>query len=105
MLSINAQKTLESYDFTFNLGVNQTQIMDLATCHYLEEKGPVLIVGPCGTGKSHLPRHWATSPYVAATKACSPLTLSCWAKSLQAGRKQLRAQVGGTDQGRPAHHR
>jgi DNA replication protein DnaC len=39
---------------TFNLGVNQAQIMDLATCRYLEEKVPVLIVGPCGTGKSHL---------------------------------------------------
>ena len=51
---INAQKTLESYDFTFNLGVNQAQIMDLATCRYLKEKVPVLIVGPCGTGKSHL---------------------------------------------------
>jgi DNA replication protein DnaC len=51
---INTQKTLESYDFTFNLGVNQAQIMDLATCRYLEEKAPVLIVGPCGTGKSHL---------------------------------------------------
>lgn len=51
---INTQKTLESYDFTFNLGVNQAQIMDLATCRYLEEKVPVLIVGPCGTGKSHL---------------------------------------------------
>ncbi len=51
---INTKKTLESFDFTFNLGVSQTQIMDLATCRYLEEKVPVLIVGPCGTGKSHL---------------------------------------------------
>jgi DNA replication protein DnaC len=28
--------------------------MDLATCRYLEDKAPVLIVGPCGTGKNHL---------------------------------------------------
>ena len=27
---------------------------DLATGRYLQEKAPVLIVGPCGTGKSHL---------------------------------------------------
>ncbi len=27
---------------------------DLATGRYLGEKAPVLIVGPCGTGKSHL---------------------------------------------------
>jgi len=50
----NAQKTLETFDFTFNPGINQGQVLDLATCRFLEEKAPVLIVGPCGTGKSHL---------------------------------------------------
>lgn len=35
-------------------GVNRSQIADLATGRYLDEKAPVLIVGPCGTGKSHL---------------------------------------------------
>ncbi|RPI61176.1 MAG: ATP-binding protein, partial [Planctomycetaceae bacterium] len=50
----NAQKTLETFDFTFNPGINQTQIMDVATCRFIEENAPVLIVGPCGTGKSHL---------------------------------------------------
>lgn len=50
----NTQKTLESYDVTFNLGVNQVQIMDLVTCSYLEEKIPVLVVGPSCTGKSYL---------------------------------------------------
>jgi DNA replication protein DnaC len=28
--------------------------MDPATCRYLEEKVLVFIVGPCGTGKSHI---------------------------------------------------
>ena len=28
--------------------------MDVATCRFIEENAPVLIVGPCGTGKSHL---------------------------------------------------
>jgi DNA replication protein DnaC len=82
---INTQKTLESYDFAFNLGVNQAQIMDLATCRYLEEKVPVLIVGPCGTGKSHLAQalgHIAVRP---ATTPCSPLTQGCWANSPQRG--------------------
>lgn len=50
----NSQKTLETFDFTFNQDINQAQIMDLATCRYIEETAPVLIVGPCGTGKSHL---------------------------------------------------
>jgi len=51
---LNAQKTIETFDFSFNLGVDQTQLRDLATCRFLEEKAPVLIMGPCGTGKSHL---------------------------------------------------
>lgn len=50
----SAQKTLESFDFTFNPGINQSLIMDLATCRFMDEKAPALIVGPCGTGKSHL---------------------------------------------------
>lgn len=52
--SINVQKTLETFDFTFNLNINQTLIQDLCTCRFIEEKAPVHIVGPCGTGKSHL---------------------------------------------------
>jgi DNA replication protein DnaC len=52
--SFRAQKTLEAFDFQRLPGVNRGQIADLATGRYLDEKAPVLIVGPCGTGKSHL---------------------------------------------------
>lgn len=48
------QKTLEEFDFTFNPKINRAQILDLASCRFMEEKVCVLIVGPCGTGKSHL---------------------------------------------------
>lgn len=48
------QKTLESFDFSFNLSINRAQIVELATCKYMMEKVCVLIVGPCGTGKSHI---------------------------------------------------
>jgi DNA replication protein DnaC len=47
-------KTLENFDFTFNPKINQQLIKDLATCRFVNEKAPVLIIGPCGTGKSHL---------------------------------------------------
>lgn len=50
----NAQKTLETFDFNFNAGINQGLVRDLATCRFIDEKAPVLILGPCGTGKSHL---------------------------------------------------
>jgi len=49
-----SQKTLEGFDFTFNPNINQAQIIDLATCRFIEEKASVLIVGPTGTGKSHI---------------------------------------------------
>ncbi len=52
--NINVQKTIETFDFTFNLNINQALIQDLCTCRFIEEKSPVQIVGPCGTGKSHL---------------------------------------------------
>lgn len=47
-------KTIVNYDFDFNPKINQKLIKDLATCRFIHEKAPVLIVGPCGTGKSHL---------------------------------------------------
>jgi DNA replication protein DnaC len=49
-----SQKSLEGFDFAFNPSINKAQILDLATCRFLEEKGNILIAGPCGTGKSHL---------------------------------------------------
>jgi DNA replication protein DnaC len=48
------QKTLEEFDFSFNPNINRALITDLASCRFIEEKVPVLIVGPCGTGKSHI---------------------------------------------------
>lgn len=52
--NLQSHKTLESFDFSFNLAIDKTQILDLATCRFMQEKVCVLIVGPCGTGKSHI---------------------------------------------------
>jgi DNA replication protein DnaC len=48
------QKTLEAFDFSFNPSINRALITDLASCRFIEEKVAVFIVGPCGTGKSHI---------------------------------------------------
>lgn len=48
------QKTLEEFDFTFNPGINRALVTELSSCRFMEEKVSVLIVGPCGTGKSHI---------------------------------------------------
>ena len=52
--AFRAGKSLEGFDFSRLPNLNQALIHDLATGRYLAEKAPVLIVGPCGTGKSHL---------------------------------------------------
>ena len=52
--SFRSQKTLEGFDFDRLPNLNRTAVHDLATCRFIEEKVAVLIVGPCGTGKSHL---------------------------------------------------
>jgi len=47
-------KTLERFDFSFNPKINQALIKDLAQGQFMAEHAPILIIGPCGTGKSHL---------------------------------------------------
>jgi len=52
--SFRASKTLEQFDFERLPQLNRALVHELATGRYLNERVPVLIVGPCGTGKSHL---------------------------------------------------
>ena len=47
-------KTLETFDFEFNPKIPSRQIMDLATCQFVERKEWALLIGPVGVGKSHL---------------------------------------------------
>jgi DNA replication protein DnaC len=52
--NFRSQKTLEGFDFDRLPALNRALVHDLATGRFIEEKVAVLIVGPCGTGKSHL---------------------------------------------------
>jgi len=52
--TFRATKTLEQFDFERLPKLNRNLVHELATGRYLAERAPVLIVGPCGTGKSHL---------------------------------------------------
>ena len=57
-------KTLEEFDFAKAVKLSATQILTLAAGGYLERKEPVLFLGDCGTGKTHL----ATGLCVAACR-------------------------------------
>ena len=52
--SFRTNKTLDQFDFDRLPQLNRALVHDLAAGRYLTERAPVLIVGPCGTGKSHL---------------------------------------------------
>jgi len=47
-------KTLETFNFEFNPNIPSRQIMDLATCRFIERKEWAIFIGPVGVGKSHL---------------------------------------------------
>ena len=47
-------KSLEDFDFSFNPSINKSKIYELATGKFLDKAEDVLMIGPPGTGKSHL---------------------------------------------------
>jgi DNA replication protein DnaC len=51
---INAQKTLESYDFSYQPGVDKKLMYDLGTARFIRQKENVLLLGKPGVGKTHL---------------------------------------------------
>jgi DNA replication protein DnaC len=47
-------KTLESFDYSFNPSINAMRIHELAKCQFIERAENVFLLGPTGTGKTHL---------------------------------------------------
>jgi len=47
-------KLLEDFDFPFQPKLSKKLIMDLATMEFINRKESILLIGYCGTGKSHL---------------------------------------------------
>lgn len=47
-------RRLEDFDFAFNTSIKKSAIFELATCRFIREHRDLLLVGPPGTGKSHI---------------------------------------------------
>jgi len=49
-------KMLKDFNWQFNNSIDKKQLYDLATCRFIREIRDLLLLGPPGTGKSHLAR-------------------------------------------------
>ena len=47
-------KPLETFDFTYQPSIDKKQVLELASCHFIEHGDNVIVLGPPGVGKTHL---------------------------------------------------
>jgi DNA replication protein DnaC len=50
----DADRSLDGFDFTFNKKLDRALVFELATARFIQQREDVLLLGPPGTGKSHL---------------------------------------------------
>lgn len=51
---LNQNKTMETFDFTFNTKIQAALIRELSSCTFIGKQQNIFILGPSGVGKSHL---------------------------------------------------
>jgi IstB-like ATP binding protein len=73
-------KTLEEFDFSQSSNISPTRIQELAQGGYLQRAEPIVLIGECGTGKTHLLTACASLPAGRSGASDSPPPLG-WSMS------------------------
>ena len=60
-------RSLDGFDFAFNKKINRALVFEFATARFVAQREDALLLGPPGTGKSHLAQ---------AHRTCRDL--ACW---------------------------
>jgi len=90
-----ARKTLEEFDFTFQRSVKKTVVEHLGQLDFLHARENVILLGPPGTGKTHL-------AIALSIRACLAGQRVQFANRDPVGRPALRSQAPGQPRGRAA---
>ena len=51
---IDTQKTLDDFDFSYQPDIDKRQIMDIASCRFINENKNIVLMGKPGVGKTHI---------------------------------------------------
>jgi DNA replication protein DnaC len=52
--SFESTKRIDDFEWSFNPRIPKAKLIDLATCHFIDKRENVLLIGPTGVGKSHI---------------------------------------------------
>jgi len=78
---LRANACIEDIDFSHPRGLDRSQVLHLAACHWVDGHQPILITGPTGAGKTYLAcalaqtavRHGSTALYQRAPRMLTDL--------------------------------